>query len=373
MKTVALALLAAAIQTGCASSEPVRFGVVLDNDGALGAQLAARDVNAAGGIGGRPLELQVLTGQSSTEARIALAAADNLALDEGIVAVVGHTNSSASLAASQVYNARRLPQIAPTSSAPHYSDAGPYSFRMIASDVHQGAYLTEWGARLRCTRPAVVYVNDDYGRGLHGSISWTLAAKGISAVHEAPFGEGTNFGDPNELARAIASAKPDLVIWGGRSPELRQTLPALRRLLPRAPIIASDGVGGPQALSANHGLPGVQFVRFMDWQRPIPAMRDLQRRYREAAKFELTDQAALSYDAVMLLAQAAREASPNREEIRRYLERVGHGGKKFEGATGPVVFDERGDRTPTYSMHLIGDSASAGDCGKGAATRGSRR
>src|SRR5258706_15225597 len=127
----------------CRGRAPLRIGVVLDPDGLRGAVMAADDLNAGGGINGRRLELRVVNGLSSTSAKDALTAAESLATDATILAVVGHTNSNASLAASQVYNERHVVQIAPTSTAPLYSHAGPYSFRMVPSDLYQGEFLAK--------------------------------------------------------------------------------------------------------------------------------------------------------------------------------------------------------------------------------------
>jgi len=127
----------------CRERAPLRIGVVLDPDGLRGAVMAADDLNAGGGINGRRLELRVVNGLSSTSAKDALTAAESLATDATILAVVGHTNSNASLAASQVYNERHVVQIAPTSTAPLYSHAGPYSFRMVPSDLYQGEFLAK--------------------------------------------------------------------------------------------------------------------------------------------------------------------------------------------------------------------------------------
>src|ERR1700741_12381 len=71
----------------CAREEPVRLGVVMGERGIAGARLAAADVNAAGGIDGRPLELEIVSG-SGVEARPAIAAAERLAADPKVLAVV---------------------------------------------------------------------------------------------------------------------------------------------------------------------------------------------------------------------------------------------------------------------------------------------
>src|SRR5260221_3740861 len=149
--------------------------------------MAADDLNAGGGINGRRLEHRVVNGLSSTSAKDALTAAESLATDATILAVVGHTNSNASLAASQVYNERHVVQIAPTSTAPLYSHAGPYSFRMVPSDLYQGEFLAKVVAGgSPPSRVAVLYQEDRYGRSLRGRLAEELAVRDIQPVYDAP-------------------------------------------------------------------------------------------------------------------------------------------------------------------------------------------
>jgi branched-chain amino acid transport system substrate-binding protein len=339
------------LAAGCGSPAPFRIGIVLDGDGERGATLAMNDVNDAGGIRGRRLELRILRGLSSTSANVALTAAESLVTDPTILAVVGHTNSSASLAGAQVYNEHHLVQIAPTTTAPLYSEAGPYSFRLVASDAHQGEFLAQL-VLVDSTRPrtALVYVNDDYGRALYGTFSRSLSAHGIAPVYEAPYSEGDGFTDIDDVARAIARSRPELLVWLGRAPELRRLLPELRATIPGLRVLASDGFSGPGALDSP-SIIGVRYVRFLDLGNPTPAIRALRDRFkRNWGGEEFTDQYLMGYQAVRLLAEGIRAGGENREAIRRYLAELGSARPPFPGIAGSIVFDERGDPSPSYHL-----------------------
>ena len=93
-------LAAGTVAAGCDRAVPYRIGVVLDDDGIRAATLAAEQVNATGGINGHRIELRYPGGAGSMKAKVALEVAERLATDPSVLAVVGHTNSSASLAAS---------------------------------------------------------------------------------------------------------------------------------------------------------------------------------------------------------------------------------------------------------------------------------
>lgn len=340
----------------CTSKEPITFGVVLDSDGVRGATVAMEAINARGGIDGHPIALRNVGGASSTKARLALETAETLAGDPAILAVVGHTNSAASLAASQVYNARHVVQIAPTSSTPVYSDAGPYSFRLVGSDVHQGEFLASEVLR-RSPRPrtAVLFVNDDYGRPLRGVLVAGLRRGGMTPVHDAPFVEGGTAAERAQMIEGLARSKPDLLLWIGRSYEYVPVLDQLTRMLPKLTVIASDGFsGGYVTYDSLHRLDGVSYVRLVNPESPDTALRRLREHYHREQWGEPSDQAVLSYDAVLVLAEAVRHAGAQRERIRDWLARVGTDVPPVAGLSGPIAFLPNGDRKAAYFLEEIG-------------------
>ena len=100
--------------SGCEGERPYRIGVVLDRSGTDGARMAAARINRDGGVRGHRIELRSLGSLPASTAELARATAELLAADPTVLAVIGHTNSAASLAAAVVYNGRHLLQIAPT-------------------------------------------------------------------------------------------------------------------------------------------------------------------------------------------------------------------------------------------------------------------
>lgn len=342
----------------CRDGTPYRIGAVLDDDGLHGAMLAVEQINADGGIDGRRLEISSRGEAGSTRARVAIQAAEHLAADPAVLAIVGHTNSSASLAASQVYNALHVVQIAPTSSSPLYSTAGPYSFRLVGSDEHQGVFLAnEIISHYRASRIAIVFVNDDYGRPLRGLVVTRLRAAGIIPVAEVPY---VSDGSPTEHAELVApvrDSRPDVLLWIGRARDFGPVRATIRDAAPALHIIASDGfdsggVGGNQELLGE--FTGVRYVRLVDHRRTDPAFLRLRARHERDGRGEPSDQAILSYDAVLLLAEAIRRAGPDREAIRSFLSQVGRGGPAFAGVSGPIAFQGVGDRIPQYFLEEIG-------------------
>lgn len=345
-------LLPALGALACSAADPIRVGIVLGADGMEAAQLAADVVNQTGGIRGRPLDLVVLSGNFGTSSRQALAAADSLAKDPRVLAVIGHANSSASIAASQVYNDARIVQLAPTSSSPKYSAAGPYSFRLVASDIHQGPFLARETLRLQAKpRVVVVYVNDDYGRGLREEVLTGLKTAGVSPVHEISYLDGAGFTDARLALRAIARARPTIVLWLGRGSALVQLMDSAGTRLRGIPILGGDGVGSVCCTpSPTTRFDEVRFTRLVDPKLLSPALTQLGARYHQRTGLELTDQAGLSYEAVMLLAHVMRSGATSREAVRERLAALDGRMSVYRGVTGDYWFDENGDPPPRYYL-----------------------
>ena len=351
-KVKSLAGAVALVAAGCSKPAPLRIAVVGGYGSPLGAVLAVQDVNAAGGINGRPLELGVVEEGTLVVPQQALATAESLAADPGVLAVIGHGESGTSLVASQVYNARHVPQIAPNTSTPLYTQAGPYSFRLVASDENQAAFMaSRIGVMSPMPRIAVLYVNDDYGRALRTALHPALQRANTAVVYEAPFLRGESFTKGvSDLARSVANARPDLLVWLGLPDELILLRPKLRQALPRLRVLGSDAVAGVRTPADLNWLTGDWLVSFVDLTADRPDLRRVATRFQADNHQPLGDAAALTYDAVGILAEALRSGAVDREGIRRYLEQAAASGHVFRGITGAISFDANGDAQPAYTL-----------------------
>jgi ABC-type branched-subunit amino acid transport system substrate-binding protein len=210
-------------------------------------------------------------------------------------------------------------------------------------------------ARYPRSRIAVVFVNDDYGRPLRGVFVERLRAGGVTPVYDSPYGESDIATEGGEMVAALSRAQPDLFIWIGRAPEFIAIHAQLKQALPRLAVVASDGFSGSSVANDTlHALDGVSYVRLMDAHRRDPELERLRADYKRERWGEPGDQDVLSYDAVMLLAEAMRNVGAHREAIRDWLARVGHDLPPVQGLSGPIAFASGGDRRPQYFIEEIG-------------------
>lgn len=310
----------------------------------LAAEMAVDEINRAGGIRGRRLELVQLDDQANPERAIEVAT--ELRDDPRIVAVIGHINSAATIEAAKIYNDEDngVLQISPASSSPLVTEAGPWTFRVCPSDLQHGPTLASWTyERLGRRRAAVLYANDDYGRGLLDTFSRAFEEAGGTIVARDPFLPSLITSpdalDPY-LERAIAAGMDALVV-AGQAAEALTILTAARRLGFHGPVLGADGITNLR--DAGEIAEGVYITSAFLPDRPTERAQKFVRDY--VARYEeLPDhRGAMAYDAIHLVARALAEVGTDRRTLRDHIARVGSELPAYEGVSGTIIFDENGD------------------------------
>jgi branched-chain amino acid transport system substrate-binding protein len=267
--------------------------------------------------------------------------------DEGkVVAVIGHINSGATLAAADIYNhpTNGLLEISPGATSPELSGKGEWTFRVCPTDLHQGSALAEWAySQLEVRRAAVIYANDEYGRGVLNAFAPAFEREGGTIIARDPFLasiiETESALDPYIL-RAMDNGMDALVIVGVGQ-EALYLLHAARRLGYEGAIMGADGL--TDLKDAGAIAEGVYMITgFLPDKKTVAAQNFVQH-YAEHYDEQPRDGAAHAYDAVMLLAEGIRVVGPERRALRDYVAAVGTGVPEFEGVTGNITLDANGD------------------------------
>jgi branched-chain amino acid transport system substrate-binding protein len=308
----------------------------------LAAELAVDEINRAGGIRGRSLEL--VARDDGANAEQAVQVARELYDDPTIVAVVGHLTSGATLAAAPIYNggSQPVPAISPSASNPRVTEGGPYTFRVCPTDLVHGARLAEWAMhQLQANRAAIMYRNDDYGRGVGVVFNREFIALGGTVVASDPYLDDLASFEPY-LRRIQQRGGVDVVMVAGTRPGGERILAQLAEMgLPYA-VIGSDGISGIE--NAETSAEGVFISTAYLADRPGEINNAFVRAYRAVARGQAPDhRAAGTYDIVYLLARAIEAEGTRRANLRDYLAGVGTATEAFEGTTGNIAFDENGD------------------------------
>src|SRR6266567_4753014 len=285
------------------------------------AQLAVNQINAKRGIRGRKLELRVVddSGNEDTAVRVA----EQLYADPAIVAVVGHLSSGPSLSAARVYGggATPTPMISPSASSPDLSGMSPYVFRVCPSDLQHGPELARFAWHtLGARRAGIIYLNNDYGRGVRRTFTAEFARLGGTVLESDPYIPATASLEPY-LSR-MRRGGADVLLLAAERPGAELALREMRSLGLRWPVLGGDALTGIEADGAL--AEGMRLSRAYPGQRP-------------------DHRGAGAYDIMLLLARAIDKVGADRKAVRDYLARVGRGQPPFEGVTGAIAFDRNGD------------------------------
>ncbi|HEU0015349.1 MAG TPA: branched-chain amino acid ABC transporter substrate-binding protein [Longimicrobium sp.] len=312
-----------------------------------GAQLALEEVNQRR-IHGRTLRMRLVDDRG--DANVGLAVADSLVNDARILAVVGHVYSGVTLKAAENYSGK-LAAVATTATSPEISKLDEWIFRMASSDSANSVALAG-AVRGMGGRVAVIYANDEYGRGLAQPFAAALRqAGGVTAYN--PMMDST--ADVTPYLMRMRAYGSDLVFVATLQDAAARVIRQAHGLGMAPRFVGGDGLEGLVGMGPEFNGTTVGVLFHAD---ASPRARDFAQRFRRKYGDDPDSAAALAYDAVLLLAGCMERGSLDREAVRACLERTGSGDRHpaFEGVGGRVAFDANGDpRDKQIAVGVIQD------------------
>ncbi|MBD8905764.1 ABC transporter substrate-binding protein [Methylorubrum zatmanii] len=350
-RSVLPALIALLLAGPAGAAEPLKIGLAVPLTGPdagfgqgarLGAEQAVTEINRAGGVMGR--KLQLVAQDDAADPKQAAAVARRFA-EGGVRFVIGHLTSGASAAASPVYEEAGIVSVTPGATwAPLTRRGARLLFRLAGSDAQQGALggalLAE---RFRGKPVAIVHDKTSFGRALADEAARALKARG---GQERLF-EGVSR-DDREVAGLVAKLRAlgiEAVYFGGLSAPAAALIRAMREAGLGATVIGSDGLldkDFPQAAG-----PGAEDTLMTVGPAP-PRLPEPRGAARPARGPEAETFAAQGYAAVEVIRQGidgARSVEP--AKVAAFL----HGGAPLRTVLGEIAFDASGDLTkPPFAV-----------------------
>ncbi len=272
-----------------------------------GIMLAVDEVNAAGGIDGR--KVVVLTEDDQSKAEEAAMAVTKLIDQNEVVAVLGGTASSASLAAAPICQANEVPMITPSSTHPLVTRHGDSIFRMCFMDEYQGHSLADYVGKTLGVKTAAILtdVKSDYSTSLGRSFEERFTAGGGRIVARASYANGDS--DFRSQLTSIKQSSPQIIFLPGYYADVGQIVIQARDLGLTVPLVGGDGWDSPKLIEiGGRALEGCYYANHYFPADPAPEVRNFVESYRE--RFDATPDtlAALGYDSMKVLADAMRRA-----------------------------------------------------------------
>lgn len=318
----------------------------LGKDNENGAIMAVDEINAAGlTIGGQKVALKLMTEDDAADPKQGTAVAQKLA-DAKVAGVIGHLNSGTSIPASKIYNDAGIPQITPSATNPKLTRQGfKTTFRVVADDTQLGGTLGRYAVTsLKAKNVAVIDDRTAYGQGVAEEFSKAVVASGGTVVaKEFTNDKATEFA---AILTTIKSKKPDVVFFGGMDAVAGPMLRQMKSLGINAKFMGGDGICSTDLVKlagdsvADNQVYCVEAGGVEAGTKYAVAKADFEKRYKAKFGIDVQVYAPYTYDSTKLMVAAMVKAGSS--DPAKYLP-VLAATKEYQGVTGPITFDEKGD------------------------------
>lgn len=265
------------------SADTIKIGVAGPMTGAnatfgeqvwTGVSAFVKEVNEAGGIDGKQIEL--VKGDDACEPKQAVAVANRFVDQDKVQAVVGHFCSSSTIPASEIYNDAGIIAVTPSSTNPIVTDRGfETMFRTCGRDDQQavvaGSYILD---TLKLDKVALIHDKDTYGQGLVDALKKTLAERGVEPVLYEGLTRGER--DFNALVTKLKSSGAQVVYFGGLIPEAGPLIRQIHEQGLDVKFVSGDALAQTEIVTAAGGpqnLKGVYYSSAAD-PKEDPATAD---------------------------------------------------------------------------------------------------
>jgi branched-chain amino acid transport system substrate-binding protein len=297
--------------------------------------MAVRDLDGSGGLLGEKVRLVVA--DDACEGPQAVAAAEKL-VGDGVVFVVGHECSGASIPASEVYFKAGIVQISPGSTNPMLTELGRRNvFRVCGRDDLQGVLAGDYLAdHFAGSKIAIVHDGATYGKRLAEETKKELNKRGVAEALFQSITPGQS--DYSRLIEKLRAAGVSVLYYGGYAAEAGLIVRTAHDTGLALRLVSGDGLSTKEfMLVAGSAGEGTVFTFFPDPRRS-PAAAELIERFRRGG-FEPEGKTLYTYAAVQVWSQAAEKAGATAtDKVIAALH-----GNKFATVLGPISFDPKGD------------------------------
>lgn len=307
-----------------------------------GIELAVEEINASGGVGGKTLVVDFYDDEGKPEG--AAAVAQRIASDSEVIGVIGHINSSATMAALPIYKRAGLTEVSGNSSAWKVTHMGfDNIFRVIINDQGQAPVVIKQLVEVEGRKKiAVIYENSDYGKGALESATETAHALGAEIVAAETYQPAVDRDFAAQLTKIMA-ASPDALFLVGQYGEGGAIFNQAYRLgLTTDGSVLKAGFDGLRQgpfidLAGADAVEGLLIFASFNSLSDAPKTAEFREKTMRLFGHPPTEQEAHNYD-VTYLYKAAIEAGATKETMSEVMRTM-----NMEGVSGHLQFDENGD------------------------------
>jgi branched-chain amino acid transport system substrate-binding protein len=309
------------------------FGTQLKN----GAEAAVADINAAGGVLGKKIKLEV--GDDACDPKQARAVGEKFASAK-LPFVMGHYCSSSSIPASEAYAEGGVLQITPASTNPTFTERKLWNtFRVCGRDDQQGVVAGDYVAKTyKGKNVAVLHDKSTYGKGLADEMKKALNKGGVKEKMYEAYTKGDK--DFNALVSKMKAANIDVVYVGGYHTEAGLILRQMRGQGMKTQMISGDAIATNEFWSITGPAGEGMMFTFGSDPRKRPTAAAIVKKFKDK-NIDPEGYTLYTYAAMQIWAAAAKKA--NTTDGKKVAETIRGG--KWDTVLGPISYDKKGDIT----------------------------
>ena len=349
---VAFALVAMSFSVGAADS--IKIGLMAESTGANadagtyqvnGARLALEEINKAGGVLGRPLELKIEDNQSSNPGSVL--AVSKLASGGDITALIGSVRSTQIQAVAPTVIKLGLPMVIGGTDYGLTHSGNPWIFRARPNDGYSAKVIADYGVNtLKLKKWAIVHSTDAFGNGGKTNLIESLKALGVTPVVIQGF--TSNSQDFTPIVLAIKQSGADVVsTYIANSTDVGIFSKQLRQLGGNIAWVGSPSISTDTAMKLGaEALYGTYSIS--DFAvGASPEAQAYAKKYKDKYNLEADLYSSWAYDAVNILAAAIKSANSTKPDA---IKKAIHSIQGYKGIEGTYTFDQNGDGLHGYNI-----------------------
>lgn len=333
----------------------VRIGAILPLTGSAasygqnslnGAILAMEQINAGEVLPDIGIKVAIESQDSEGTASKAVSAYQKLRALSNVDCIIGDVVSTATLAIAPQVNADKVPLVSPASSAPSISQSGEYIFRVWPSDAFEAATLFKYISTKQYSKPAVIFVNNDYGVAVVDSLNKALQGASLAIGIREPFTPRS--ADFRSQLQRVVSSDADALIILAYPDDARPLLRQIRESGVKIPVIGTSALADEAMLKSEPAAEGIVFSHPKDPDATLPRVKAFHEAYQKRFGKEPGLASDKGYDSVVLLAKAFASSKDGPSAIKILAATKDH-----PGASGSITFDENGDVQTPAGMQTV--------------------
>ena len=346
--------------------------------GRNGARLAIDQLNAAGGVLGKKLDL--LVEDDHNDPSEAASAVSKLITRDHVVALIGEQASSRSLAAAPIAQNYQVPMVAPSSTNVEVTKKGDYIFRTCFLDDFQGRCMARFTAdSLKLKHVAVLKdIKNDYSVGLAKFFTEEFLKHGGTVLVEQSY--SSNDQDYRAQLTKIKAKQPQAIIVPGYYTEVGLIVRQARELGLKIPVIGGDGWESEKLLEiGGEAMNGCYYTNHWSLDQQKPALQTFLAQYRAKFKSDPDAIGGLAFDAANILFDcmtklaaddpaafkglaSSKAGTEERKAATKKLRDLIAATANYDGATGTITLDANRDATKPAVVIAIRDGKKVYDC-----------